>query len=457
MVTQSGALEWLSVESENMTSFSRLEGRMTIGSAFSNSLILNGKGIRPLHAQIRSENSQIVFEDFINSSSEEFHPGEEKFLGSFKLKVWDSHQFWATYHDSILQSFREILKKKANFDLDKSFLELKRDLFFDREIPFLVQEKLRSIHQEFDLMGPIERLLQNSRITDVLVEQFDRIWIETDGRLQLSDEKFSSDSAYILYIQNLLAKIHKSIDEVHPYLDFNLPDGSRAHVIGAPLTPGGFYLSIRKPNEKFWSLHDLQALEMLTIEQYEILQRALSEKYNILISGATGTGKTTLLKACLAEIPENERVLILEDTPEITAARKNTIFLRSRTESQSQFPPIFLRDLVRQSLRMRPDRLVLGEVRGAEALDLLHAMNTGHRGCLGSLHSNSARDALGRLEGLIQMADGSLSESVTRDLIVRNIQMVVQVSKRGGKRIVSEIAWLRGIDLNRILLETIER
>jgi len=447
---------WIRISSKETEGFADLSGRLTIGSATSNSVVLEGKHIRPLHAQIRMEGDEVILEDFTRASTHSLLANSEISLGDFSLNICAESEFWTAYHAIILDSFREILKAQGSFDFSQAIHQLQKDIFFGRNIPTHLVDKLRSIHGEFELLGPMERLLGLESVSDVLVERFDRIWVEELGSLRLSSESFSSEEAYRIYIHNLLAKLQKSIDEVHPFLDFSLPDGSRGHLVGEPISPNAFYLSIRKPRSLAWTLGQLSDLGMIDRNQMFALQNALKEKKNILISGATGSGKTTLLKACLLEISTIERVIVLEDTPELKVDRMNTVYLQTRTDARSSLPRISLSELVRQSLRMRADRLVLGEVRSVEALDLLHAMNTGHQGCLGSLHANSSRDALGRLEGLIQMAEGSLSEVSTRDLISRNIYLILHCSKKEGIRKISEMAWVRGIDGDRILLEVLE-
>jgi len=447
---------WIAFRSDGNIKLAPFRDRSTVGSTMSNTIALEGHGVRPLHGQFFVESDSYRFRDFLDRSIYILDGGSEIPIGSWKASLGSVFEFQNRFRPQILDSFRQILKDpKVGFDLERALEQVHRFFFLAApRLPDSLDEMLRKQFSELSLLGPIEYLLKIPDITDILVESHDHIWIEQAGVLKLSDCRFSSDESYNIYLENLLTKLHKTIDECSPFLDFVLPEGSRGHLIIPPVTSGPKYLSIRKTRDNYFSLSDLLSLEMFSEPAFQTLKNALVEQKNILVSGATGSGKTTLMRALINECHGDERILILEDTPELKLPRNNTVFLQTRIDAASKLPAVGLRDLVRQCLRMRPDRIVVGEVRGHEALDLLHAMNTGHRGCLGSLHSNSARDALFRLQGLIQMSDASLSESVTRDLISRNIHLVLHCGRaKGGPRKLSEMGWIRGIDQDRILME----
>ncbi len=446
---------WLVLQDQSKVKATSVGERLTVGTAPSNGLVLEGRGIHPLHGQLTKREEGWVFRDFVSDRETPLLPQQKFPLGPFDCELLQEDALWEKYRSRIVESFRSSLKSSKDFDLEIALQRLKSEIFFSKDLPVSIQDHLESQFQEFSLLSPIERLLLDKEVTDILVEDFDVIWVERTGSLERAPVAFTSEESFRIYVENLLSQLHKSVDEAHPFADFVLRDGSRGHVIAPPLTPKTYYLSIRKPRNQIWLLDDLQDREMMTQEQRRLINQAIDQKMNILVSGSTGSGKTTLLKALIAGTQSQDRILILEDTPELGMSRKNTGFLRTRLDVRSELPPIALRDLVRQCLRMRPDRIVIGEVRGEEALDLLHAMNTGHRGCMGSLHANSSRDAVSRLEGLVQLAEQSLSESATRDLVVRNIHLVIHCAKINGQRKVQEIGFVRGLDGERLLMEVL--
>jgi pilus assembly protein CpaF len=296
--------------------------------------------------------------------------------------------------------------------------------------------------------------LAGEEITDILVEDFNRIFVEKAGRLERVALRFSDPQTYQIYIEKLLHQANQTLDESKPFANFLLPGGARVHLAGGSITGGSFYLSIRRPSSKVWDLADLSQKGMFSNALRFTIQSLLKQKLNILISGATGSGKTSLLRSLLMEITASERLIIMEDVPELRIGRSNAAYLNTRQEVGSDLPEIGLRELIRQSLRMRPDRLVLGEVRGPEALDLLLAMNTGHQGCLGTLHANNARDALWRLQCLIRLGSGEIQESTAQELIHRNIHVIIHCQKDSqGVRQIKEIAYMRGIESGCYLLE----
>ncbi|MBN8554204.1 MAG: CpaF family protein [Deltaproteobacteria bacterium] len=447
---------WLSFHSEEQTKLVSFSEHITVGSAEANIIHLMGKGVRALHGQFFTNEGHLLYRDFAQNSTQSLDEANDLKVGAWSVRSFSHDQLWSEWGEGLITSFKNILRESKSENLEESLNQLKALWFLRDPIPQEVEEKLISQFNELSMLGPIEYLLNQPDVTDVLVTRYDEIWVDEAGELKLSPYKFSNLETYKIYLENLLAKLHKTIDENIPYLDFVLPDGSRGHLISSPITDGISYLSIRKIRKDFFSLSNLFERKMFSEEIYSLLKKSLERRDNILISGSTGSGKTTLIKALIHECRQQERIVVAEDTPELRLPRANTVFLNTRTDSKTHLLPISLRELVRQSLRMRPDRIVIGEVRGEEALDLLHAMNTGHRGCMGSLHANSARDSLFRLQGLAQMCSANLSEAVTRDLIARNIHLIIHCGRdEKGKRQIEHLAYVRGLDQNQILLEAV--
>lgn len=445
---------WLMLKNQNdKAKFAELEPKATIGSARSNKIVIEGRGVRPLHGQITIEQDRLCFRDFSQRVSQALDLGATFQLGAWDIRVCEARDIWRFNRESLLEDFKELIRHGED-SLDTYLDRIREARFLSSSVPDEVAQKLKAHYREFTMSGPIEYLLEDADTTDILVESFDRIWVERRGELSLSGCHFSSDETYTIYLENLLSALHKSLDENTPFVDFVFPDGARGHLIGPPVTSGPRYLSVRKTKTDIGSLEHLRAKGAIDEITFRLLKEALNERLNILISGATGSGKTTLLRTLLRECPAQERLLVIEDTPELWIDRFNAAFLNTRVNGNVHLASISLRTLVRQALRMRPDRIIVGEVRGEEAMDLLHAMNTGHRGCMGSLHANSARDALYRLQGLIQMSDARLSEPVVRDLIARNIHLVLHCGRRAdGQRRVQELGFVRGIDQSQILME----
>lgn len=452
---------WLSFSSHEGVRLSPFKDRATVGSASSNAVVLGGKGVRALHGQFLLKESSgdlddVFYRDFSERALVSLRSVSAVHVGLWKVEVDDFESIRKRYEQSMHASFKVHLKNHPLDSLESVLHAFHRDWFLETEIPLDIRKSLEAQFSELSLRGPIERLLEDPDVTDVLVEDFDSIWIERKGELCKTSASFTHREAYSIYLENLLSDLHKTVDEVHPYIDFFLNDGSRGHLIGPPLTDGARYLSIRKPRKEAWTFEVLKNLGMFSASALDFLNTLVRQEKNVLVSGATGSGKTTLLKAMLAACDSHARLVVIEDVPELRLPRPNAAFLTTRTDVRGQLPPVTMRDLVKQSLRMRPDRIVIGEVRGAEALDLLHAMNTGHRGCMGSLHANSARDALYRLQGLIHLSHETLSEGATRDLIARNIHVVLHCGRgENGRRFLQEAACIRGSDGDQILLEPV--
>jgi pilus assembly protein CpaF len=311
-----------------------------------------------------------------------------------------------------------------------------------REVAQLVQEML----DEMIGLGPIQPLVDDPGVNDVLVNGPRRVFVERGGVLRLTDVRFVDDAHVLRVIQRILAPLGRRIDESTPMVDARLADGSRVNAIIPPVTLGGPCLSIRKFRAQPLLADELVAGGTLSPEMRALLERAVGARANVLISGATGAGKTTLLNALSQWIGRAERVVTIEDTAELRLEHDHVVALETRPPNLEGQREITARDLVRNALRMRPDRIVLGEIRSVEVLDLLQAMNTGHDGSLSTVHANSPRDALFRLELLSGFAGYAGSERTLREMIASAIDLLVQVVRGvDGQRRVQSVQAVNGL------------
>lgn len=296
-------------------------------------------------------------------------------------------------------------------------------------------------------LGPLEPLMKDATISDILINGHDTVYVERHGQLERVPVSFN-DSRHLLHIiQRIVGQAGRRVDETSPMVDSRLPDGSRINAIIPPLALDGALVSIRRFGARPIQAADLIAKKSLTIEMLDFLASCVRARLNILVSGGTGSGKTTLLNAMSAFIPDDERVVTIEDAAELRLQQPHVGRLETRPSNVEGAGEVTTRDLVRNALRMRPDRIVIGECRGAEALDMLQAMNTGHEGSLTTVHANDTRDALGRLEIMVGMAGFDLPIWVIRRQIASAIHLVVQASRLlGGERKVIKISEVTGVE-----------
>ncbi|HEY7728951.1 MAG TPA: CpaF family protein [Candidatus Eisenbacteria bacterium] len=308
----------------------------------------------------------------------------------------------------------------------------------------LIQELL---HDTFDL-GPITPYLLDEEVSDILVNTHRQVYVERLGKLELTPVQFRDEEHLRQIIDRIVSRVGRRIDESVPLVDARLPDGSRINAIIPPAALDGPILSIRRFRRRALSMENLLELGTLTDPMARVLQGVVKTRLNVLITGGTGSGKTTLLNILSRYIPESERIVTIEDSAELQLQQPHVVRLETRPPNMEGRGSITQRDLVRNALRMRPDRIVVGEVRGAEVLDMLQAMNTGHDGSLTTLHANGPRDALHRLENLVLMAGLSLPDKAIREQIASALQLVVHVSRvaDGSRKILSvqEIVGMEG-------------
>jgi pilus assembly protein CpaF len=304
--------------------------------------------------------------------------------------------------------------------------------------------------------GPLERLLADDSITEIMVNGPGEIWIERQGRLYETTVRFTDTSHLRRIINRMVAQIGRRIDESSPMVDARLPDGSRVNAIIAPLSLSGPLLTIRKFSRKRLTMEDMVNIGTLSAESIDFLQRCIQAQLNILISGGTGSGKTTLLNALSASVPDSERIVTIEDAAELQLRQRHVLRLESRPPNIEGEGQITIRELMRNSLRMRPDRIIVGEVRGAEALDMLQAMNTGHDGSLSTVHANSPRDAMHRIETMVLMAGFDLPLRAIRQQISSALDLIVHLERlEDGTRRVTGITEVQRMESDVVTMQDI--
>lgn len=318
------------------------------------------------------------------------------------------------------------------------------------------QQLKRDILDDVLGYGPIERFLHDPEVTEVMVNGAENIYIERFGQIEATSARFINEEQLRRIIDKIVARIGRRIDESSPMVDARLPDGSRVNVVIPPLALDGALMTVRKFAADPLSVADLIQLGTFTEKSAEFLRLCVEGRLNIIISGGTGTGKTTTLNVLSSFIPARERIVTIEDTAELQLHQKHVLRLESRPANMEGQGQVAIRDLVRNSLRMRPDRIVVGEARGGEALDMLQAMNTGHDGSLSTIHCNSPRDALGRMETMVLMSGMELPVRAIREQISSAIDMVIHLARLGdGRRCVTHIAEVQGMENEIITMQDI--
>ncbi|TMK23944.1 MAG: CpaF family protein [Actinobacteria bacterium] len=311
-----------------------------------------------------------------------------------------------------------------------------------------------------DIMGhgPLERLLADDTVSEIMVNAPNDVWIEREGILHKTTVRFSDESQLRRIINKMVAEVGRRIDEAQPMVDARLPDGSRINAVIPPLSLSGALLTIRKFGAERLDIDALVRLGTLTPDTADLLRRCVRARLNMLISGGTGTGKTTLLNALSAAIPESERIVTIEDAAELRLAQRHVLRLECRPKNIEGEGEVAIRDLLRNTLRMRPDRIVVGEVRGAETLDMLQAMNTGHDGSLSTVHANSPRDALARVETMVLMAGYDLPLRAIRQQVASALDLIIQLERvHDGSRKVMAITEVQRMESDVVTLQELYR
>lgn len=373
------------------------------------------------------------------------------------------HHFWRRrIHEQLLDTIdlrRRDLMRMEDTELRRETEALIREIIKrESALPDAIDPEtlLRDVLNEAVGLGPLEELLADDSITEIMVNRFDELYIERAGRLERNPTIFTSDRAVLGVIERIVAPLGRRIDESSPMVDARLKDGSRVNAIIPPLAIKGPTLTIRKFSRRTLTADDLIGFGALSADMAEFMRMAVLHRKSIIISGGTGSGKTTLLNVLSNFIPDGERIITIEDAAELRLAHSHLISLEARPANAEGRGQVAIRDLVKNALRMRPDRIVVGECRGGEAFDMLQAMNTGHEGSLTTLHANSPRDGLARLETLVLMAGMDLPLSAIRDQVVSAVDIIIQQARLAdGRRVITGIVEVTGIESNKVQLQEI--
>ena len=392
-------------------------------------------------------------------------PGREvvRTNGTGSAAPTDAHSFSqikGRVHRRLLERLNlSNLDKLTREQVTDAIRKVTLDLIAQESVPLNFEEREELVKQVLDEifgLGPIQPLIDDPEVSDVLVNTWKQVFIERHGKLERTDVRFQDDRHLLQVIDRIVSAVGRRIDDSSPMVDARLPDGSRVNAIIKPLALDGPHLSIRKFKRDALSGEDLLRTESLSPPMLEMLQGVVKARLNILISGGTGAGKTTLLNILSSYIPANERIVTIEDSAELQLKQPHVVRLETRPANIEGMGEVHQRLLLVNSLRMRPDRIIMGECRGAEAVDMLQAMNTGHDGSITTLHANTARDALSRLETMISMASLDLPEKAMRQQIASAINVIIQVQRMSdGTRKVISISEIVGMEGDVITMQDI--
>jgi pilus assembly protein CpaF len=372
-----------------------------------------------------------------------------------------------TYHELKHELHQKLIEKLdlatiEQLPRDKLRDELRlilNNLLASSDLPLNRVEREQMVEELLDEvtgLGPLEPLLADTTISDIMVNGFNTVYVERFGKLELTPVRFRDNAHLQQIITRIVSRVGRRIDESSPMADARLPDGARVNAIIPPLAIDGPVLSIRRFGGSPLRIKDMVAISSATPEMLAFLAACVKAKLNCLISGGTGTGKTTMLNALSSFIPESERVVTIEDAAELQLQQRHVVRLETRPPNIEGKGEILARDLVKNSLRMRPDRIVIGECRGGEVLDMLQAMNTGHEGSMTTVHANTPRDALSRVEAMVGMGGIQMSEALVRQTIARSLNVIIQLSRgTDGKRRITSISEVTDIQSGVITMQEI--
>jgi len=370
--------------------------------------------------------------------------------GFQQLKLAVHNRLFESLDVSRLESLEANMASQKVTTAIGEILDEEGRLLTDADRARLIEE----IKNELLGLGPLEPLLWDDEITDILVNGPSQVYVERGGKLYLTDVSFQDDQHLMLIIDRIVSQVGRRVDEASPMVDARLPDGSRINAIIPPLALDGPSLSIRRFGKRRYSVDDLVAKDSITPDMVEFLRAAIRARLNMLVCGGTGSGKTTMLNCISAFIPVDERVVTIEDSAELVLQQPHVVRLETRPPNVEGKGEVTARELVRNTLRMRPDRIIVGEVRGSEVFDMLQAMSTGHDGSLCTIHANTPRDSMGRLEMMMLLAGWSIPQRAMRQQIASALNIIVHVSRLSdGSRKVMRISELVGMEGDMIMMQ----
>ncbi len=376
------------------------------------------------------------------------------------MELLNLESYKAEIHRTLISKLDlEKLSRVNSNQARQAVLGIVKEIMADQRVPlsFDEQEKIQGdLLDEVFGLGPLEPLLRDPKISDILVNDKDHVFIEKGGLLQRVSTSFRDDRHLLQIIDRIVSRVGRRVDESSPMVDARLPDGSRVNAIIPPLALDGPSMSIRRFGTGPLAANQLVKLNSISAEMMELLAAAVKARISILIAGGTGAGKTTFLNILSQYIPNNERLVTIEDAAELRLAQENIVRLETRPPNIEGLGAIKQRQLLINCLRMRPDRIIMGEIRGEEAFDMLQAMNTGHEGSMTTVHANTPRDAVSRLESLVAMGNMNLPEKSVRQQIASALTIVVQATRMSdGTRKVTSIAEITGMEENVISMQEI--
>lgn len=376
------------------------------------------------------------------------------------MELLNLESYKAEVHRTLISKLDlEKLSRVNSSQARQAVLGIVKEIMSEQRVPLSYDEQERiqaDLLDEVFGLGPLEPLLRDPKISDILVNDKDHVFIEKGGLLQRANTSFRDDRHLMQIIDRIVSRVGRRVDESSPMVDARLPDGSRVNAIIPPLALDGPSMSIRRFGTGPLAANQLVKLNSISAEMMEVLSAAVKARISIVIAGGTGSGKTTLLNIMSQYIPNNERLVTIEDAAELRLAQENIVRLETRPPNIEGQGAIRQRQLLINSLRMRPDRIIMGEIRGEEAFDMLQAMNTGHEGSMTTIHANTPRDAIARLESMVAMGNMNLPEKSVRQQIAAAITIVVQANRLSdGSRKVTSVSEITGMEENVISMQEI--
>ena len=370
--------------------------------------------------------------------------------GFQQLKLAVHNRLFETLDVTRLESLEPALASQKVTEAITAILEDEGRLLTETDKSNLIEE----IKNELLGLGPLEPLLWDDEITDILVNGHNQVYVEKRGKLHPTDVKFQDDQHLMLIIDRIVSQVGRRVDEASPMVDARLPDGSRINAIIPPLALDGPSLSIRRFGRKRYTIDDLVEKKTLVPEIVEFLRTIVRARLNILVCGGTGSGKTTMLNCLSLFIPADERIVTIEDSAELMLQQPHVVRLETRPPNVEGKGEVSQRDLVRNSLRMRPDRIIVGEVRGGEVFDMLQAMSTGHDGSIATIHANTPRDSMGRLEMMMLLSGVSIPQRAMRQQVASALNIIVHVSRLSdGTRKIMRISEISGMEGEMVMMQ----